>query len=103
MTISNDTSAPLIVVVGATGAQGSSVIKALAESDKPYRIRAFTRDIAKPEARMLAEQGAELAAYSPQTTTFEETRQLFEGATYVFVSVGRCLCDGTNADIFDRP
>lgn len=91
MAISKDTSAPLIVVVGATGAQGSSVIRALTESDKPYRIRAFTRDTAKPEAQKLVEQGVEVVAYTPQSATLDETRRLFEGATYVFVGGVHCV------------
>lgn len=86
MTISKDSSAPLIVVVGATGAQGSSVVKALGESDSPYRIRAFTRDPTKPAAQKLNEQGIAVVTYDPQSATDEGTRKLFEGATYVFVS-----------------
>lgn len=86
MTVTSDTSAPLIVVVGATGAQGSSVIKALAESDKPYRIRGLTRDPAKPAGQTIAKEGVEVVAFDPASGTVEDVRKLFEGATYVFVS-----------------
>jgi len=86
MTISKDTSAPLIVVVGATGAQGGSVIKALAESDRPYRIRGFTRDTSKPAAQALAEQGVETVAIdvNPTPENIEKIHKAFEGATYAF-------------------
>ncbi|KAG9008122.1 hypothetical protein FRB94_013679 [Tulasnella sp. JGI-2019a] len=57
MTITKDTAAPLVVVVGATGIQGSSVIKALGESNKLYRIRGLTRDLEKPASKALTEQG----------------------------------------------
>ncbi|KAF7320831.1 NmrA domain-containing protein [Mycena chlorophos] len=60
MTITKDSSAPLVAVVGATGAQGGSVVDALAESDKAYRIRAFTRDATKPAAEALKGKGAEV-------------------------------------------
>ncbi|KAJ7819221.1 NAD(P)-binding protein [Mycena olivaceomarginata] len=63
MTITKVQSTPLIAVVGATGVQGrGSVIKALSESDKPYRIRGFTRDVAKPAAEALKKRGVELVA-----------------------------------------
>lgn len=50
----------VIVVFGATGAQGGSVIKALCENDtilQEYSIRAVTRDTSKPEAVALREKG----------------------------------------------
>lgn len=55
----------LLTVFGATGNQGGSVIKAVLEHPqltKTYRIRAITRDIFKPAAVTLKEQGAEVVA-----------------------------------------
>lgn len=89
MTISRDPSAPLIVVVGATGAQGSSVVKAFAESDKPYRVRGFTRDVKKSEAQILYKQGVELASVDPIVENKDTIFKAFEGATYAFVSLAR--------------
>lgn len=86
MTVTSDTSAPLIVVVGATGAQGGSVIKALTESDKPYRIRGFTRDPSKPAGQSLVKAGVDLVAFDAATGTIDQLQKYFEGATYVFVS-----------------
>ena len=56
----------LILVIGATGAQGIAVIDALlvpAEdgSPSPYAVRALTRDINSRRARELTEKGVELA------------------------------------------
>lgn len=42
---------PLIVVVGATGQQGGSVIKTLALQDK-WTIRGLTRNIDSPESQV---------------------------------------------------
>lgn len=42
--------------------QGGSVVKALAESSKPYRIRGIGRDVTKPAAQALSKQGVEMVA-----------------------------------------
>ena len=47
-----------ILVCGATGSQGGAVARSLLE--RGFRVRALTRDEQKPEARALAEQGAEV-------------------------------------------
>jgi uncharacterized protein YbjT (DUF2867 family) len=47
-----------ILVCGATGSQGGAVARSLL--DRGFRIRALIRDPQKPEARALAEQGAEV-------------------------------------------
>jgi uncharacterized protein YbjT (DUF2867 family) len=85
MTITQATSAPLIAVVGATGAQGKSVIKALTESNKPYRIRGFTRDATKPAAQALKDQGVELVAVNLVVDNKDAVYRAFAGADYAFV------------------
>lgn len=53
----------IIVVFGATGAQGGSVIKSILRDSKAaaqFQIRAVTRDTSKPSAKALADQGCEL-------------------------------------------
>ena len=86
MTISQELSAPLVVVVGATGTQGGSVIKALAESDKPYRIRGLTRDPSKPAALKLKAHGVELFSVSISVENADKVHKAFEGANIAFVS-----------------
>lgn len=59
--------ANLLTIFGATGIQGSSVIRAvLADSDlsQSFRIRAVTRDASKPSAEALSKQGIEVVAVS---------------------------------------
>ena len=55
----------LILVIGATGAQGLAVIDALLKpaedgSPSPYAIRALTRDPERRRAKELAAKGVEL-------------------------------------------
>ncbi|KAF7345405.1 NmrA domain-containing protein [Mycena venus] len=85
MTITQTESAPLIVVVGATGTQGRSVINALAESDKPYRIRGFTRDATKAAAEALKKRGVEIVAVNLVVENKEEVYRAFAGADFVFL------------------
>ncbi|KAG9032868.1 hypothetical protein FRB95_000883 [Tulasnella sp. JGI-2019a] len=84
MTITQESSAPLVVVVGSTGLQGGSVIKALAESDKPYRVRGLTRDPSKPASQVLAKQGVEMFAVNLAVENKDAVFKAFEGATYAF-------------------
>ncbi|KAG8859567.1 hypothetical protein FRB96_004451 [Tulasnella sp. 330] len=84
MTISQDPSAPLIAVVGATGMQGGSVIKRLAESPKPYRIKGFTRDPSKPAAKALAEQKVEIVVVSLTVDNKDAVYKAFQGADIAF-------------------
>ncbi|KAJ7185111.1 NAD(P)-binding protein [Mycena haematopus] len=85
MTITRSESAPLVAVVGATGLQGGSVIKALSESDKPYRIRGFTRDPTKPAAETLKKKGVEMVAVDLVLENKEEVFKAFTGADYAFL------------------
>jgi len=84
MTITQDNSAPLVAVVGATGTQGGSVIKALSESSTPYRIRGFTRDTSKAPAQALIKKGVEMIAVSLTVENKEEVFKAFEGAAFAF-------------------
>jgi uncharacterized protein YbjT (DUF2867 family) len=53
----------IIAVVGATGAQGGGLARAiLAEPDGEFALRALTRDPDSPKAKDLADAGAEVVA-----------------------------------------
>lgn len=56
----------LVLVIGATGAQGLAVIDALLAPSEdgtpsPYAVRALTRDTESRRARELAQKGVELS------------------------------------------
>ncbi|KAJ7154863.1 NAD(P)-binding protein [Mycena crocata] len=86
MTIVTQTpSAPLVAVVGATGNQGGSVVKALAESALPYRVRAFTRDAAKPAARKLAGLGVEVVGVEIVVGNKDAVYKAFDGVDVAFL------------------
>jgi uncharacterized protein YbjT (DUF2867 family) len=87
MTITQSQSAPLVVVGGATGNQGGSVLHYVKESDKEYRIRALTRDASKPKAKALAELGAEVISIDLKPENKEDIVKAYKGADVVFVSV----------------
>ena len=53
----------ILVVFGATGQQGGSVISSVlndSELSKKYKIRAITRDVSKPASKALAERGIDV-------------------------------------------
>jgi len=53
----------IIAVVGATGAQGGGLVRAImADPDGPFTARALTRDVNSAKARALAALGAEVVA-----------------------------------------
>jgi uncharacterized protein YbjT (DUF2867 family) len=86
MPISSSPSAPLIVIVGSTGNQGGSIVQALTESDRPYRIRGLTRDVTKPAVQKLARQGVETVNVTLSVENADAVQKVFKGADYVFVS-----------------
>ncbi len=53
--------AQTITVLGATGVQGGSVVKALLK-DKSWKVRAITRDPSKDTAQALSAQGVEVVS-----------------------------------------
>ncbi|KAJ6530700.1 NAD(P)-binding protein [Mycena capillaripes] len=116
MTITQASSAPLVAVVGATGTQGGSVVNALAKSDKPYRVRAFTRDAKKPAAQNLVKLGVEVVVVSLVVENKEEVYKAFTGADFAFlvtnfpehfskereISEGKLLIDAAKAGAASR-
>ena len=69
----------LIVVVGATGAQGGGLVRSiLADTHGDFRVRAVTRDPSSDKARALAQAGAEVVAADLADTA--AVTRAFEGA-----------------------
>ncbi|NUR99676.1 MAG: NmrA family NAD(P)-binding protein, partial [Kribbellaceae bacterium] len=77
-------STKLIAVVGATGAQGGSVVRAiLADKSGEYAVRALTRNPDSAKAQELAAAGAEVVAADLEDEA--SVRAAFEGAYGAFV------------------
>ncbi|KAH6917986.1 NAD(P)-binding protein, partial [Coprinopsis sp. MPI-PUGE-AT-0042] len=72
------------VVGGATGNQCGSVIRFLVESLTAYRIRALTRDVSKPSAKKLADQGIELFLVNLTADYKAKIVEAYTGADVVF-------------------
>jgi len=69
----------IIAVVGATGAQGGGVVRAiLNDPGSPFTARALTRDVHSDKARALAAQGAEIVA--ADLDDLESLKRAFAGA-----------------------
>lgn len=82
MTITQAASAPLFAVVGSTGVQGGSVVRALLASPKAYRVRAITRNPSKPSAQAISSLGCEVV--SANVGDLESVKVAFSGADYAF-------------------
>ena len=85
MTVTSDASAPLVVIVGATGIQGGSVIRSLIESDQPYRLRGLTRDASKPTAKDLDQLGVEVYQGNLVIENASAVKDAFKGVDIAFV------------------
>ena len=69
----------IIAVVGATGAQGGGLVRAiLADPAGGFAARALTRDVSTAKAKELAKLGAEVVA--ADVDDLESLKQAFEGA-----------------------
>ncbi|ORY57685.1 NmrA-domain-containing protein [Leucosporidium creatinivorum] len=76
------TQGPLVVILGATGGQGGSVVTHLLASDRPYRLRGITRDSKQESSIKLLEQGLEVV--EADTNSREDLKRAFEGAEIAF-------------------
>jgi uncharacterized protein YbjT (DUF2867 family) len=73
----------IIAVVGATGAQGGGLVRAiLNDKDGGFTVRAITRDVNSEKAKELAELGAEVVAADLDDA--ESVQQSFKDAYGVF-------------------
>ncbi|HUZ47890.1 MAG TPA: NmrA/HSCARG family protein [Terriglobia bacterium] len=73
----------IIAVVGATGAQGGGMVRAiLGDPNGRFAVRALTRDVNSEKARALAQQGAEVVAADVDDP--ESLKKAFAGAYGAF-------------------
>jgi len=73
----------IIAVVGATGAQGGGLVRAILEDKNgPFEARAITRDVNSDKAKALAEAGAEVVA--GDVDNVKSLKKAFEGAHGAF-------------------
>jgi uncharacterized protein YbjT (DUF2867 family) len=69
----------IIVVVGATGAQGGGLVRAiLNDPNNEFQVRALTRDVTADKAKALAKMGAEVVA--ADVDDVESLKKAFTGA-----------------------
>ena len=73
---------PVIVVIGATGNQGGSVIEAFLPESPNWHIRAVTRDPSSAKAQALASKGCEVV--QADTGDVSSLITAFAGATAIF-------------------
>ena len=72
----------LIVVGGATGAQGRAAIKYFQQHEPSWRIRGLTRTPQSNTALALADSGIEIVA--ADLNDVESLKSAFKGADYIF-------------------
>ena len=73
----------IIAVVGATGAQGGGLARAiLNDRNSPFAVRALTRDVNSDKARALAAEGAQIVA--ADLDDLESLKRAFAGAHGVY-------------------
>lgn len=103
----------IIAVIGATGAQGGSVINAILNDDSNnFSARAITRDSTKPNAQKLKERGCEVV--EADLSNKDSLQKAFGGAYGVFgvtdfwatmnpdieISQGKNIADAAKVSLF---
>jgi uncharacterized protein YbjT (DUF2867 family) len=69
----------IIAVMGATGAQGGGLVRAILEDPQGgFKVRAITRDVNSDKAKALAQAGAEVVAADLENP--ESVKKAFDGA-----------------------
>ncbi|GBG65001.1 hypothetical protein CBR_g48749 [Chara braunii] len=73
---------PIVVVFGATGAQGGSVVKYLLEDGK-YAVRGVTRNVESEKSKKLAAMGVEMV--TADQNNYDQVKAAFKDAYAAFV------------------
>ncbi|KAL2816624.1 hypothetical protein BDW59DRAFT_175738 [Aspergillus cavernicola] len=78
---------PIAVIIGALGAQGSSILSALLTSNNPrYKIRALTSNTASPEAIRLANSHPNIEVFQTDLSSPTSLLAAFTGASVIFAN-----------------
>ncbi|KAL1705266.1 hypothetical protein EV121DRAFT_203871 [Schizophyllum commune] len=77
---------PLVVVFGATGETGQSIVQGLLNSDA-FRVTAVVRDLTKPTAVKVAGWGATLVKADLEDVSQERLQEILQGADIVISTV----------------
>ncbi|KAF5020209.1 hypothetical protein F66182_7774 [Fusarium sp. NRRL 66182] len=72
----------VVVVIGATGLQGGSVVRTLSEARHKYIIRGLSRDVSSSKAQALSKMGIEMRKVDLDDP--ESFHDAFEGAQIIF-------------------
>ncbi|BFZ61556.1 hypothetical protein YB2330_002628 [Saitoella coloradoensis] len=75
-------SSKVVAIIGATGNQGGSIIRALSSSQAKYQLRGLTRAVDKPAAQALVSQGVQM--FKGDISTPTSLSDFFKGADVVF-------------------
>ncbi|KAL3445535.1 hypothetical protein BJX65DRAFT_280932 [Aspergillus insuetus] len=78
--------APIAVIVGALGAQGSSVLSALVEKQPHYKIRALTSNATSPKAIRLANSNPNVEVLQTDLSSLPSLLEAFTGASIIFAN-----------------
>lgn len=78
------TTQKLIVIVGATGAQGGSVLNTFLQ-DPSYHIRALTRDATSAKAQALSAKSSNIEVVSADISDPASLKTAFQNATSIFI------------------
>ncbi|KAK5996417.1 NmrA-like family domain-containing protein 1 [Cladobotryum mycophilum] len=87
---SSTSNAPIVFVVGGTGAQGIPVVRGLVK-DKAYKVRFLTRDSTSARSKQLLALG-NVEAIEGTFANEDDLRKGFQGATYAFVNIDGFNC-----------
>lgn len=82
---------PIIFIAGATGTQGTALVKALTSSTSPPTIHALARDTSSPQSQAIAALGVKLFQGSYQDTSV--VTAALQGATSAFLNLSRGVND----------
>ena len=77
-------SSKLIVIIGATGSQGGSVVDTFINAPGNWRVRALTRDASSSKAQTLAAKSSKVEVVSANMDDVDSLKSAFRDANVIF-------------------